>query len=81
MQRHVLSVLVENEPGVLSRVAGLFSGRGFNIDSLNVAPTLEEGVSHMTITTYGDDATAKQIIRQVNKVQEVVASDLKAGEA
>lgn len=47
MQRHVLSVLVENEPGVLSRVAGLFSGRGFNIDSLNVAPTLEEGVSHM----------------------------------
>ena len=46
MQRHVLSVLVENEPGVLSRVAGLFSGRGFNIDSLNVAPTLEEGVSH-----------------------------------
>ncbi|MBO4369050.1 MAG: acetolactate synthase small subunit, partial [Desulfovibrio sp.] len=49
MQRHVLSVLVENEPGVLSRVAGLFSGRGFNIDSLNVAPALESGVSHMTI--------------------------------
>ena len=45
MQRHVLSVLVENEPGVLSRVAGLFSGRGFNIASLNVAPTLEEGDS------------------------------------
>ena len=52
--RRVLSVLVENEPGVLSRVAGLFSGRGFNIESLNVAPTLEQGVSHMTITTRGD---------------------------
>ena len=49
--RRVLSVLVENEPGVLSRVAGLFSGRGFNIESLNVAPTLEDGVSLMTITT------------------------------
>ena len=54
MQRHVLSVLVENEPGVLSRVVGLFSGRGFNIHSLNVAPSLEEGVSHMTITTDSD---------------------------
>ena len=53
--RRVLSILVENEPGVLSRVAGLFSGRGFNIESLNVAPTLEEGVSLMTVTTHGDE--------------------------
>ena len=51
--RHILSVLVENEPGVLSRVAGLFSGRGFNIETLNVAPTLEDGESIMTITTTG----------------------------
>ena len=54
-ERHVLSVLVENAPGVLSRVVGLFSGRGYNIHSLNVAPALEEGTSHMTITTFGDE--------------------------
>ena len=72
MQRHVLSVLVENEPGVLSRVAGLFSGRGFNIDSLNVAPTLEEGVSHMTITTYGDSQILEQIMKQLHKIVTVI---------
>ena len=66
--RRVLSVLVENEPGVLSRVAGLFSGRGFNIESLNVAPTLEDGVSLMTITTSGDE----QIIEQLRKLVTVV---------
>ncbi len=72
MQRHVLSVLVENEPGVLSRVAGLFSGRGFNIDSLNVAPALEEGVSHMTITTYGDSLILEQIMKQLHKIVSVI---------
>ena len=72
MQRHVLSVLVENEPGVLSRVAGLFSGRGFNIDSLNVAPTLEDGVSHMTITTYGDSQILEQIMKQLHKIVTVI---------
>lgn len=72
MQRHVLSVLVENEPGVLSRVAGLFSGRGFNIDSLNVAPTLEEGVSHMTIITYGDSQILEQIMKQLHKIVTVI---------
>ena len=72
MERHVLSVLVENEPGVLSRVAGLFSGRGFNIDSLNVAPTLEEGVSHMTITTYGDSQILEQIMKQLHKIVSVI---------
>ena len=66
--RHVLSVLVENEPGVLSRVAGLFSGRGFNIESLNVAPTLEAGVSHMTITTSGDEQIMEQIVKQLRKL-------------
>lgn len=70
--RHILSVLVENEPGVLSRVAGLFSGRGFNIESLNVAPTLEEGVSHMTIVTRGDDQIIEQIIKQLRKLITVI---------
>ena len=70
--RRVLSVLVENEPGVLSRVAGLFSGRGFNIESLNVAPTLEEGVSLMTITTSGDEQIIEQIVKQLRKLVTVV---------
>ena len=70
--RRVLSVLVENEPGVLSRVAGLFSGRGFNIESLNVAPTLEDGVSLMTITTSGDEQIIEQIVKQLNKLIDVV---------
>ena len=72
MQRHVLSVLVENEPGVLSRVAGLFSGRGFNIHSLNVAPSLEENVSHMTITTDGDSLILEQIMKQLHKIVSVI---------
>ncbi len=66
--RHTLSVLVENEPGVLSRVAGLFSGRGFNIESLNVAPTLDKSVSLMTIVTDGDEQIVEQIIKQLRKV-------------
>lgn len=70
--RHVLSVLVENEPGVLSRVAGLFSGRGFNIESLNVAPTTEQNVSHMTITTIGDEQIIEQIIKQLRKLVTVI---------
>jgi acetolactate synthase-1/3 small subunit len=70
--RHVLSVLVENEPGVLSRVAGLFSGRGFNIESLNVAPTLEAGVSLMTISTSGDDQIIEQIVKQLRKLVTVI---------
>lgn len=70
--RHVISVLVENEPGVLSRIIGLFSGRGFNIHSLNVAPTLEEGTSRMTITTFGDDQILEQIMKQLNKLIPVI---------
>lgn len=70
--RHVLSVLVENEPGVLSRVAGLFSGRGFNIESLNVAPTLEEGVSLMTISTSGEEQIIEQIVKQLRKLVTVI---------
>lgn len=68
MKKHTLSVTVENEPGVLSRVAGLFSGRGFNIESLNVAPTLEKGVSLMTIVAMGDDVIIEQIVKQLRKL-------------
>lgn len=82
--RHVLSVLVENEPGVLSRVAGLFSGRGFNIDTLNVGPTLEQGVSLMTITTYGEEQIIEQIVKQLRKVVSIIKvvdlTDLKSVE-
>ena len=70
--RHILSILVENEPGVLSRVVGLFSGRGFNIESLNVAPTLEDGVSLMTITTSGDEQIIEQIVKQLRKLVTVI---------
>jgi acetolactate synthase I/III small subunit len=70
--RHVLSILVENEPGTLSRVSGLFSGRGFNIETLNVAPTLDAGVSLMTISTRGDDQIIEQIVKQLRKVVTVI---------
>jgi len=70
--RHILSIQVENEPGVLSRVAGLFSGRGYNIETLNVAPTLTEGLSMMTITTEGDEAIVEQIVKQLRKLVTTV---------
>ncbi len=70
--RRVLSILVEDEPGVLSRVAGLFSGRGFNIESLNVGKTLEEGVSLMTVTAHGDEQIIEQIIKQLRKLVIVI---------
>jgi len=70
--RHVISVLVDNEAGVLSRVSGLFSGRGFNIESLSVAPTLEPNVSKMVITTIGDDQVLEQIKMQLNKLINVI---------
>jgi acetolactate synthase I/III small subunit len=66
--RHILSILVENEPGVLSRVVGLFSGRGFNIESLNVAPTLTPGLSLITICTSGEEQIIEQIIKQLRKL-------------
>jgi acetolactate synthase-1/3 small subunit len=65
--------LVENKFGVLTRVAGLFSGRGYNIDTLNVAPTQEANTSRMTIVTRGDDATLDQIVKQLNKLVNVLA--------
>ena len=63
--RHTISVLVENKFGALTRIAGLFSGRGYNIDSLNVAPTHDPTASRMTIVTRGDDATLEQILKQL----------------
>ena len=63
---------MENTFGVLTRVAGMFSGRGYNIDSLNVAPTHDPEVSRMTIVTCGDDATVEQIVRQLNKLVNVL---------
>ncbi|MCX5805155.1 MAG: acetolactate synthase small subunit [Proteobacteria bacterium] len=70
--RHTISVLVENEFGVLSRIAGLFSGRGFNIESLCVAETLDPTISTMTIVTNGNDAILEQILKQLNKLINVI---------
>jgi acetolactate synthase-1/3 small subunit len=72
MQKHTISLLVDNEPGVLSRVAGLFSGRGFNIESLCVAETLDPLVSRITLVTRGDDAIAEQINKQLNKLINII---------
>ncbi|TMB60373.1 MAG: acetolactate synthase small subunit, partial [Deltaproteobacteria bacterium] len=66
--RHVISILVENEFGVLARVAGLFSGRGFNIESLSVAETLDPTVSRITLVTRGDDQVLEQMEKQLNKL-------------
>jgi acetolactate synthase-1/3 small subunit len=70
--RHVISVLVENEFGVLARVSGLFSGRGFNIESLCVAETLDPTISAMTIVTRGSEAILEQILKQLNKLINVI---------
>src|SRR5947207_16013171 len=69
---HIISVLVENKFGVLARVAGLFSARGYNIESLSVAPTLDPTTSMITIVTVGDDRTLEQIMKQLNKGVEVL---------
>ena len=70
--RRVISLLLENEAGALSRVAGLFSARGYNIESLTVAPTDDATLSHMTIVTYGSDLVIEQITKQLNKLIDVV---------
>jgi len=79
--RHTISVLVENKFGALTRIAGLFSGRGYNIDTLNVAPTQDPSASRMTIVTRGDDATLEQIVKQLNKLVDVLkVIDFREGE-
>lgn len=70
--KHIISILMENEAGALSRVAGLFSARGYNIQALTVAPTEDPTLSRMTITTRGDDRQIEQIIKQLNKLIDVV---------
>lgn len=70
--RHIISILLENEAGALSRVAGLFSARAYNIESLTVAPTEDPTVSRMTLVTCGSDATIEQILKQLNKLIDVI---------
>lgn len=78
--RHTISVLVDNKPGVLARVAGLFSGRGFNIESLSVNETLDPTMSQMTIVTRGDDRILEQINKQLNKLIDVIkVTDFESG--
>ncbi len=79
--RKVISAIVENKPGVLARVAGMFSGRSFNIDSLSVAPTMNSDLSQMTMVTHGNEAVFEQIIKQlrklinISKVQDLTRGD------
>ncbi len=78
--RHIISILLENESGALSRVANMFSARGFNIDSLTVAPTEDDTLSRMTLVTRGSDDIIEQITKQLHKLVEVVKlSDLTQG--
>jgi acetolactate synthase-1/3 small subunit len=70
--RHVIAILIENEAGALSRVAGLFSARGYNIESLTVAPTEDASLSRMTLVTRGSEDVVEQIIKQLNKLIDVV---------
>lgn len=78
--RHIISLLLENEAGALSRVAGLFSARGYNIESMTVAPTHDPNVSRMTLVTHGSEEIVEQILKQLNKLIEVVrVQDLTEG--
>jgi acetolactate synthase-1/3 small subunit len=70
--RHIISILIENESGALSRVAGLFSARGYNIESLTVAPTEDASMSRMTLVTRGSDEVIEQITKQLNKLIDVI---------
>jgi acetolactate synthase I/III small subunit len=80
--RHTISVLVENKFGVLARVSGMFSGRGFNIDTLNVAPTHDASLSRITAVLMGDDAALDQVIKQLTKLVNVVeVVDFSEGQA
>ncbi|MER2493843.1 acetolactate synthase small subunit [Catenovulum sediminis] len=79
--RRILSVLLENEPGALSRIVGLFSQRGYNIESLTVAPTDDETLSRLTVITAGDNRVIEQITKQVNKLVDVLkVQDITEGE-
>jgi acetolactate synthase-1/3 small subunit len=71
-EKHTISLMVENIPGVLSRIAGLFSGRGFNIESICAAPTMDRLVTRITITTRGDESIMEQINKQLNKLVNII---------
>ena len=78
--RHTISILVENRFGVLTRVSGMFSGRGFNIDTLNVGPTQDPKMSRMTVVVQGDDTVLEQVTKQLNKLVDVIdITDFKEG--
>ena len=70
--KHIISMLVENQPGVLARVIGLISGRGYNIHSLNVAPTQDDSISRITMVVPGDDRILEQVTKQLNKLVDVI---------
>ena len=70
--RHIISILLENEAGALSRVSGLFSARAYNIESLTVAPTDDPTISRITVVAFGEDAIVQQIIKQLNKLVDVI---------
>jgi acetolactate synthase-1/3 small subunit len=72
MKKHIIAALVENRPGVLGRVVGLISGRGYNIETLNVGPMLDSSTSRMTITVVGDDRIIEQVTKQLNKLVDVI---------
>ena len=79
--RHTISVVVQNRFGVLTRIAGLFSGRGFNIDTLNVGPTQNDKISRMTIVVVGNDQVLEQVVKQLNKLVDVLeVHDFKDGD-
>ena len=71
-KRHVISMLVEDQPGVLTRIAGMFARRGFNIDTITVGKTTKKGISKMVITVIGDDAILEQVEKQVNKLIDTI---------
>src|SRR3990167_957996 len=71
-KRHVIAMLVEDQPGVLTRIAGMFARRGFNIETITVGKTTKKGVSKMVITVIGDDATLEQVEKQVNKLIDTI---------
>ncbi len=79
--RHTISVVVQNRFGVLTRIAGLFSGRGFNIDTLNVGPTQNDKISRMTLVVVGNDQVLEQVVKQLNKLVDVLeVYDFKDGD-
>lgn len=79
--RHTISILVENKFGVLTRISGMFSGRGFNIDTLNVGPTQDPKMSRMTVVVQGDDTVLEQVTKQLHKLVDVIEiTDFKAGD-